>query len=104
MLGDNFLSQGEIWLQGASIGGSLDCNGGKFLGPNGWASNLKFSKIGGTALFGKGFQAEGEVSLQDATVGATLHCDGGWFINPKGLAINLQGGRTGTVLLRNGTE
>jgi len=109
MLGDNFLSQGEVWLQEASIGGSMICDDGKFLNPNGNAINLKFCRIGATARFGNttaqfgnGFRAEGEVSLEDATVGTTLRCDGGWFINPKGDAISLQGARTGMVLLRNG--
>jgi hypothetical protein len=102
-LQDHCFAQGVLWLQEATIGGSLNCDGSQFSGDEKHGSiNLKFAKIGATVLFGTGFRAQGEVSLQDASVGATVRCDGGTFINPGGVALNLQGAKTGSVFLRRG--
>ena len=99
---DNSFAEDVVWLQQATIGGSLNCNSGQFMGNRGLAINLRFAKIGTTALLGDGFQARGEVSLLGASIGSFLKCDQGQFINTGGVALNLESANTGSLLLRHG--
>ena len=88
LLGDGFISTGEIRLLGAMIDGILDCTGGTFENPKGPALNADGIKVGGSVFMRGGFSARGEVRLPGAAIGGVLACTGGTFENPNGTAIN----------------
>jgi hypothetical protein len=101
LLRNGFASEGRVWFQGAEIGSSLECDGGKFLNPavaglqaSGLALSAEGAKVGRGILLRNEFVADGEVRLHSAKVTATIECDGGVFRNPPTVAI--QG--TGTAL------
>ena len=88
-LRNGFQSSGEIRLLGTSIGGDLDCSGGRFLNPwvdgaagSGVAPSADRVKVANGVFLNKGFYAEGEARLLGAQVGGNLSCGGGKFINP----------------------
>ena len=102
-LRNGFKADGEVNLLGATIGGSLECDGSEFINPKGYALNADGVKVEGGVYLRKGFQAEGEVNLLGATIGGSLDCEKGRFINPTGYALlaansNIKGG----VYLRKG--
>src|SRR6516225_2218152 len=66
LLGESFSAEGEVRLDGASIGGNLDCDHGSFKNANGVALNAEGAKIEGSVLLREGFNAEGEVRLYGA--------------------------------------
>jgi hypothetical protein len=109
----------EVALNGARIGGSLNCDGAQFKNPakkdvrqSGIALNAVAARIGGAVLFREKFRAEGLVRLYCAQIEGNLECDSGWFENPaeaeskqrwSGLALDLGALKvTGTVSLRKG--
>jgi hypothetical protein len=79
LLSDGFRSEGEVWLRGASIGGTLDCHGGRFIHQGGIALTLQDAKIGNSVLLNTPFEAEGLVSLNGTVVHGGLDCSGGKF-------------------------
>jgi hypothetical protein len=94
-VGDNlflrrgFGGHGEVRLQGARIGGDLDCAGGTFKNPpgediagSGTALNADRFDVGGSVFLSEGFTAEGEVRLPRAQIRGDLTCTGGTFKNP----------------------
>ncbi|MBP7302706.1 MAG: hypothetical protein KA972_05960 [Brachymonas sp.] len=96
-LRNGFKVNGEVHLQGALIGGNLDCNGGHFE-----ALNIDDTNIRGAVLFGDGFTASGRVRLQGAQVGGDLDCSGGIFEFDDGNALCAdQVNVSGSVLLSN---
>ena len=94
-LRNKFLATGEIRLLGATIGGILDCGGGRFENPEGKALSADGIKVGGSAFMRNGFQARGEIRLLGATIGGDLTCTGGSFENPKGKALGADGIKVG---------
>ena len=85
--GDVFLTNGfraeaEVRFLGATIGGDLDCEDGRFINPASKALSCDRAKISGDALLGRGLCAMGEVRMLGATIGGNLACGGGWFTNP----------------------
>jgi hypothetical protein len=85
---DGFKAQGEVSLQGATIGGSLECLGAQFSNPNGRALSADRVEIKGSASLRDGFKAEGEVRLSGATIGGSLECVGAQFSNSNGRALS----------------
>jgi hypothetical protein len=81
--GEGFQSEGQVRLYGATVGGNLDCRGGKFVNPKGSAIDATGINIKGAVLMCNEFQAEGLVRLYRATIGGNLECHGGKFVNPK---------------------
>ena len=63
-----FSAEGEVRLLGASIGESLDCAGGKFHNPNGYALNVQNGNINDT-LFWRKASGDGVVYLGHANAG-----------------------------------
>jgi len=78
---------GEVRLLGARITGELDCHGGLFYNPKGYALAVERAHMGGGVFLGEGFLATGEVRLVGASITGDLHCRGGIFHNPDGLAL-----------------
>ena len=79
-----FTSSGEIRLLGATIGGNLGCDGGKFENSKGTALIADQIKVMGSVSMGDGFRAKGEVRLRGAKIGGNLECTGGKFEKPDG--------------------
>ncbi len=98
-----FRADGEVRLVGADIGGSLDCSGGKFVKPDGYALVANRAKVAGSVFLNDGFTAEGEVNLVGADIGGNLECDGGKFVKADGYALNASLVKVaGAVFLRDG--
>jgi hypothetical protein len=82
-----FLSEGEVRVSGAEIGGFLDCQHGVFRNINGDALNCDRAKIkDGVHL--RNVETEGAVRLLGAEIGGDIMCDGSSFKNPGGTALN----------------
>ncbi len=91
-----FRANGRVVLRGSSIQGNVECWDGRFVDPNGLASDssaldLSGTNIGGTLMLSKGFSSAGMVSLAGAEIGGDLCCYGGTFKRPNGLAIYARG-------------
>ena len=69
-------------LCGATIGGDLDCSGGKFTNEGNEALVAQRANVTGSVRLGESFQALGMVVLHSATIGGDLNCSGGEFTNP----------------------
>jgi sRNA-binding regulator protein Hfq len=117
LLGNGFAAEGMVRLFGAAIGGTFQCNGGKFQNPakagivgSGIALEAANAKVTGAVFLRNGFTAEGQVRLHGAEIGRTLDCNGGKFQNPakagiveSGIALDASNAEvTGSVLLGNG--
>jgi hypothetical protein len=74
-----FEAKGAVLMAGATIGGKLDCTGGRFA--NGLNTALEAISIntGSDVILAWGFESTGEVNLNGATIGGTLDCTGGHF-------------------------
>ena len=104
-LSAGFSANGEVRLQGAQVGGILQCGGGKFKNPGGSALSADRIKVAGSVFLRKGFSAEGEVRLLGAQIGGNLECDGSAFKNPGGKTLNADRVRVeGYVFLRKATS
>jgi sRNA-binding regulator protein Hfq len=98
-----FKTEGDVRFLGATIGSDLDCSGGAFSNPGGYALSADGLKVEGYVFLGRGFKADGEVRLLNATIGRNLDCTGGTFSNPGGAALCSDELRVeGSVYLREG--
>ena len=82
-LNKGFKASGEVRFLGSKINGSLECDNGHFLNPNGIALNVDRANISGYVYLIDEFEAKGEVNLLNAVIGASFQCDGGQFHNQK---------------------
>ena len=102
-LKSGFFAEDEVRLQGANIGGDLDCGGGKFHNPDGKAFSADKSTTKGDVILSGKFFAEGEVRLLGANIGGDLDCTGGKFNSVDGNALSADGLTTkGNVILSEG--
>lgn len=101
---------GAVLLDGARIGGDLDCSGARLHNPDGPALSAARMQIDGSVYLTGGFEATGAgtlgaVRLLRAHIGGQLDCTGAKLHNPTGPAlhaVNLQS--ENVVFLRNGFE
>jgi hypothetical protein len=104
-LRNGFWAKGEVGLLGATIGGNLDSEKGRFINKSGKALCADGLKVEGCVFLQNCFLAEGEVRLVGATVGGDLDCRNAKFINKDGkygIALNGDGLNVkGSVFLRN---
>lgn len=77
--GKGFVANGDIVLSDASIGGSLNCTGGRFNNPHACALSAKGLNVTRDVLFSLGFTTDGGIDLSDVTIGGCLNCEGGKF-------------------------
>jgi len=86
-----FSCRGEVSLLDATVGGSLNCDGGTISNPNGIALLAERIGVDGNLTLRNGFVAEGEVRLLGATVRGDLSCVGGAVLNPQKPSLSLDG-------------
>ena len=102
-LRNDFFAEGEVQLLGANIGGTLDCDNGKFNNPGSNAISADGLMTKGNVHLRRGFSAEGAVRLLGAKIGGELSCTGGKFHNTGGNALHADGLTTkSNVHLLNG--
>ncbi len=87
LLRKKFSAIGEVSLSGASIGGNLECDDGRFINEGAYALNADRMKVVGSVFLRNGFEARGEVRLLGASIGGNFDCRGGRFINKKARAL-----------------
>ena len=93
-----FSAKGEVNLDGARIGGVLNCDGGSFENPartgiedSGVALAARSLRVTDSVLLGDEFSAIGAVDLDGATVDGLLECDGGKFQNVPCYGVKTSG-------------
>ncbi|MCS7240896.1 MAG: hypothetical protein NZ651_06610 [Candidatus Bipolaricaulota bacterium] len=85
-LNQGFEAYGEIRFLGATIGGNLECNGGKFINPGGDTLSADGAKIEGD-VFLRNSKIQGRVRLLGATIRGNLECSGAKFVSSEGYAL-----------------
>jgi sRNA-binding regulator protein Hfq len=83
----HFQADGVVSLNGAQVGGDLDCSGGVFNNPAGDALDVDRTDIKGHAYLKKGFHVNGRVRVLDARIAGILDCRGATFNNPGDYAL-----------------
>ncbi|MDP6849218.1 MAG: hypothetical protein QGI24_10575, partial [Kiritimatiellia bacterium] len=94
-LAQDFEAIGGVSIEGASIGGTLDCRGGRFLNEEGVALNAARIQVGASVLLRDNLEALGAVQLSGASIDADLDCHTGRFMNPDGFALVMNEIRVG---------
>jgi hypothetical protein len=96
-------ADGAMRVNGARIGGQLDCSGATISNPSGPALHGERLHVDGDVLLRAGFTADGASELSEARIGGKLDCSGATMTNLSGPALhgaNLQ--VSGNVFLRAG--
>lgn len=105
LLDGTFKAEGEVRFIGATIGGQLNCAGGRFSNPEGCALNLGEAHVKRGVYLRNAFKAEGEVRLVGAIIGMQFNCTDAQFSNPAGNALSAdQITVKGSVFLRGGFQ
>lgn len=73
-LNKGFKADGEVMLNGASVGGDLSCKGGTFKNLSAHALTAENADVAGSVFLNDGFNAYGTVDLLGAKIGASLNC------------------------------
>ncbi|MEM7626753.1 MAG: hypothetical protein AAF333_14260 [Planctomycetota bacterium] len=99
-----FQNQGHAQLSRVTIGGDLDCSGGRFRNTSGEAIIADGAQIIGSVFLNAAgeqrFHASGEVRMLGAAIGGILSCGGGQFENASGDALSMDRAQiTGSVFL-----
>lgn len=105
--GTPFVARGQVRLLGATIGGSLDCDGGSFAHAGEPAIEASSAHIRGDVLFriraGQPCRVEGMVGLTGCRIGGGLNFDGAALSSPGGVALGAENARVdGSVNLCDG--
>lgn len=96
-LASGFHTEGGVRLLGATIGGSLDADGGRFKNLNGNALNAERMKVTGGVFLRSAFSADGTVQLHGAEIKGYLVVDDAWLD-----ALDLESAHiTGSFFWRN---
>lgn len=86
LLGSGFSAQKGVYMSQAHIGGSLDCDGGNFLDPDGVALDCDGIDVKGS-IFLRKVVMQGKANLILARIGSNLECDEGSFNNVGDVAL-----------------
>jgi hypothetical protein len=104
---NGFRSDGRVSLQGATIGGELNCNRARFhftLAPaDVYALSADYAVVQCGMSMSDHFVAEGEVGLRSAQIGGPLICSGGTFANSFRLTTIKDADGKDIIGLMNGT-
>jgi len=79
LLSDHFITEGEVRLLGAEIGGNLDAGGGRFRNSNGDALSADGIKVRGDMFLNNRFSSAGKVRMLGAEIGGQLEVDDAWL-------------------------
>jgi hypothetical protein len=90
-LSREFTASSGVRLDGADIGGQLDCSGATLHNPNDRALSGDQLKTEGGISFRDEFVAQGEVRLAGSRVHGQLDCSGATLHNPNGEALMADG-------------
>jgi hypothetical protein len=90
VLTNKFVCHGILSLQGATIGGHLDCEKGRFLNQDPHCILANNAKISGGVLLRSEFHSEGTVRFFGATVGGNVECNGVLSPGSDSVALDLQ--------------
>ncbi|MBD1843532.1 hypothetical protein H6F89_09005 [Cyanobacteria bacterium FACHB-63] len=103
---ESFYAEGLVRFFGAVIGGAFECDGGKFINPNGEALSAEGANINGPVLLRNGFEANGKVNFYGVAIGGNFSCQGGRFVGQRGeYALLAERAKiAGSVLLRKNPE
>ena len=93
-LNGGFTTDGEVRMDSANIGGTLDCIKGKFLNQKGRALTAT-SVVAGKVFLRDGFVAENAVWLLGANIIGDLDCNGGNFKSKDDYALVADNARVG---------
>lgn len=97
-----FESQGQIRLNNAKIGGSLECDEGSFKAVTEAAIALELVQVSGSAFF-RNMSIAGGVRMHGCKIGGNFECIGSSFVNESGQCLNTERALiSGHVFLRNG--
>ena len=91
MLRHGFVAKGEVQLNEARIGGSLNLEAGKFHNPEGRAIFADGLMVDGNVYLVDGFSAKGQVRFTVSRIGGGFDGHGATFSNPGGDAIHAAG-------------
>ena len=95
-------AEGQVGFSGATIGGSLECDGTQLTNRDPKALTGDGAKIEGSVILSNGFKAEGEVRFRLATIGGDLVCDGAQLTNSDQSALIADGAKfAGYVVLKD---
>lgn len=108
-LARNFFAYGEVNLEFATIAGSLNCEGGRFINrsvkpttDHAPSLNLESAAIGGSLYLTRWFGSSGRVHLNGVSIAGHLDCSGGYFLNAGSIALLANHAKiTTAVLLRH---
>jgi hypothetical protein len=102
---NGFHTVGETRLNGAKIGGDLDCTGGIFAPGRGLALSAIAVDVGGAVKMTHGFLATGMVRFVRARIAGDFDCTDGSFTNPRKWALHCdEADIGGSVLLGEGLD
>jgi hypothetical protein len=90
VLTNRFNSNGRVTLQGATVGGHLDCQGGRFLNVEPHAILGNNAKVSGGVLLRDGFHSEGTVRFFGTTVGGNIECNGDFWPSSDNIALDFE--------------
>jgi hypothetical protein len=114
VLADGFVALGSVRVVGATVSGSLDCDGGQFEGSDNDGDTLVCDRaqISNNAFLRNGFVSTGTVRLVGTVINGSVFCQGGRFGAlvgaeerplPEDMALNLTGATVGGTLWLTGT-
>ena len=102
VLSGGFSANGVVRLVGATVEGNLECNGGTFKNPGGYAFVADKAVVKLDVFMDGKFSSAGETRLSGAHIGGNLDCSGGEFIGSE-IALNFDSSTArGSVYLRDG--
>jgi hypothetical protein len=76
-----FQAEGMVVLNGARIGGDMNCAGATIRRPGGAALAFDNARVTSRVFLNQGFRAEGIVSLGGAQIGGNMQCDNATFLS-----------------------
>nr|MDT0658368.1 hypothetical protein [Micromonospora sp. DSM 115978] len=94
-----FTAAGQVWLGGASIGGTADFDGATISNPGGLSLAADRLTVGGSLTARYGFRADGNVVLIHAQVGNQLNFTNAILGSTGFAALHLGGARVGSLWL-----
>ncbi|MDG4828863.1 hypothetical protein O7627_06030 [Solwaraspora sp. WMMD1047] len=94
-----FTAVGQVWLGGATIGGTADFDGAVISNPGGLSLSADRLTVGGSLTARYGFRADGDVILIHAQVGSQLNFTNARLGSSGFSALHLGGARAGTLWL-----